>query len=120
MAGIQNNAARQIDLRGRRPGQIGANAICCITLNPGFNVVEDADLDLCLKNRHVTTLIDAKVIVVGVRRTRLDEALQRDVDKVGIDPKELRKPAHAASLAPGHGIASGLEMDTPAGDALEL
>lgn len=101
MAGVQNKAARQIDLRGRRPGAIGDAAICCVTLNPGFNVVDDKDLDLCMKNPHNRILEDEGVIVVGARRTREDELVAREVEAREKDAFELQKPRAAASLVPG-------------------
>lgn len=100
MAGVHNKAARQIDLRGRVPGRIGAAAICRITLNPGFNIVDDREMAICLKNKPTQDLIDGGVVVVGVLRTREDELVAMEVANHEKQIHTLAKPTAAASLLP--------------------
>lgn len=117
MAGVINNAPRQIDLRGRRPGRHGTDAICRVTLNPGFNVVPDADLELVMKNRLNSALADERIITIGVVKRAKDEALEADVAKREAATHQLPKPRAAASLIPDD---TGIRRTAPQEDALSL
>lgn len=126
MAGVQNTTARAIDLRGRRPGVRGDRAICTVTLNPGFNVVDDEELKLCMANKLNQTLLDNKVIVVGAIMTRQDAALLSDVRRAA-EEDALIRPRAVASLTPNvdradtHGAGAQYgAMDEPGADLLSL
>lgn len=100
MAGVINKTERQIDLRGRRPGLRGEAAICRVSLNPGFNVVNDADLQLCLKNPLTQPLLDGGVIVMNALKTREDDLVAAEVAAREKQIHEMPRKPGVASLLP--------------------
>lgn len=95
MTGVINKAARQIDLRGR-----DSSGIVRVTLNPGFNIVDDETWAVLQKNKHNTILVDEGVLVAGTRKTKEEADFEREVaeKQANTDPNALVKPDQAASL----------------------
>lgn len=101
MAGVINSAARQIDLRGRVKGRVGTEAIRRVTLNPGFNVVPDEDMQIVLANKANTPLVDSGVVKVGAMRRREDDLVDAEVARREKEVHQMDKPDAVASLIPG-------------------
>lgn len=93
MTGVLNKTARQLDLRGR-----DASGIVHVTLNPGFNFIDDDTLAVVLQNKHNEVLVDSGAIVVGVRKTAADESLERAAEAADAGANTLKKPATPAAV----------------------
>lgn len=93
MTGVLNKTARQLDLRGR-----DASGIVHVTLNPGFNFIDDDTLAVVLQNKHNEVLVDSGAIVIGVRKTAADESLERAAEAADAGANTLKKPATPAAV----------------------
>lgn len=93
MTGIINKTARQLDMRGR-----DASGIVHVTLNPGFNIVDDDTWAVLLKNKHNEVLVDSGAVVAGVRKTAADEDLERAAAAAEAEANTLKKPATPAAV----------------------
>lgn len=93
MTGVLNKTARQLDLRGR-----DASGIVHVTLNPGFNFIDDDTLAVVLLNKHNAVLADEGAIVIGVRKTAVDEDLERAAAAAEAEANTLKKPTTPAAV----------------------
>lgn len=74
MTGIVNKTARQLDLRGR-----DMSGIVHVTLNPGFNIVDDETWKVLSENKHVGILIDGGAIVAGTKKSKEEADAEREL-----------------------------------------
>jgi len=95
MTGIINKTARQLDLRGRN-----AAGIVHVTLNPGFNIVDDETWKILLANKHVAILEAEGAIVVGARKTKADVDAERELADREKVANSLVIPTAAAGVVP--------------------
>ncbi len=86
MTGILNKTARQLDLRAR-----DASGIVHVTLNPGFNVVDDETWKILLTNKHNQILVDEGAVVAGTKKTKADVDAEREAAE-----REALANTHAA------------------------
>lgn len=93
MTGVINKTARQLDLRGR-----DASGIVSVTLNPGFNVVDDNTWKVVSENKHVAVLIDEGALIAGTKKTKADEDLEREALARDAQVSTRDKPAAAAAV----------------------
>lgn len=107
MAGVINNTARQIDLRGRGALPNGNSVILRATLNPGFNVVKDEVWDIVCSNPHTKVLLQLKTIEGNAKITREDELIAKKIaDDQAREIHELQIPQRAASLVKNDAIVN--------------
>lgn len=105
MAGVINNSARQIDLRKRAKLPNGHSGIVRITLNPGFNVVDNEKWDIVCQSPHTKVLLSMNTIVGNAKITREDELIAQKIkDDQNRELHELSKTDRAASLVKGDTI----------------
>lgn len=95
MTGIINKTARQLDLRGR-----DATGIVSVTLNPGFNIVDDETWKVLMDNKHVSILVDEGAIVAGTKKTKADVDAEREAAEREALANTRKAPEAAAGVVP--------------------
>ena len=93
MTGIINKTARQLDLRGR-----DSSGIVHVTLNPGFNIVDDETWKVLMQNKHVSILVDEGAIVAGTRKTKADVDAENELAEREKAANTLAIPTAAAGV----------------------
>ncbi len=102
MAGVINKTARQIDLRFRVKNDKNLSIVKTVTLNPGFNVVNDEAWRLSCENKIVQSYLAGGALVGNAKQSREDELMKKKVrDEAKIEVYQMERKAGVASVIPG-------------------
>lgn len=101
MAGVINSTARQVDLRFRVKDAQGVSVVRTVTLNPGFNIVNDEAWEMCIKNPIAKKYVAMGIIIGNARQSKEDELIKKKVkDDLERQIHNIPRTPGVASLAP--------------------